>query len=550
MSRGMDRLPAEDATSLRVPVSSRVRAAAIFVGFAFVAGVLQILATVKLGLAPIERLEAAAGEGVGWYLLSIFIGVLALASFWVFRRTPTIATAVFTVIAIALILWAPRQTSSLGFAYHGEYVVHHFAALICAAANGMIAMEWGRRSTLGPGRWVAVVLISVGTALLLFAHVSEIDDGLGRLVLSWIRNAGGACVILALVASLGLFWTQLEPPSLRIVAVVLQVPLLLRTFLAWPDGLVGGPIPPSGRTILAASILLAAAATFVGFRPRTPNLVKAVVVVLGALGTVGLYSIYRRSFGTLEQGIGALTQSLFAFPLPYPEHVEVWRMVAVAVAMFLMFATVYGGLLSGDERVRGLALGLMLTAGLGLSNPQLVLMTVAAHLLWIETLLVDPQTTTAPAGPVANVLAVVAESLGMPPPVVLEASDGSMVALRGDYRGTALDLRARPSRVGGWSVVLRTGVCGRGRPEAELTPHRGQGGHLPEHPIQASHRIVGSARVLESLGDPPLDALGSFSDAHARFWASGAEVQLGRDLSQLNPEALTRLIRAFAHLGV
>ena len=57
----------------------------------------------------------------------------------------------------------------------------------------------------------------------------------------------------------------------------------------------------------------------------------------------------------LEDGIGGLAQSLFGFTLPYPTYVPGWKIIVVTVALFFVFATVYGGLMSWNERVRGLA---------------------------------------------------------------------------------------------------------------------------------------------------------------------------------------------------
>jgi hypothetical protein len=176
-------------------------------------------------------------------------------------------------------------------------------------------------------------------------------------------------------------------------------------------------------------------------------------------------------------------------------------------------------------------------------------MLVAGHLLWIDTLVEKGDTeAAAPAQPVEDVMSKAADLLGLPAPVVLETVEGAVVSVRGDLHGTAIDVRARPMPAGRWLMTVRTGVMGRGRPDVELTPDRGEGGERPTHEISRTHRVRGSVRALESLGDEALDALVPFIDARARFWAAGAEIDLGRDLSGLDAEGLGNLVRAMAEL--
>jgi hypothetical protein len=297
-----------------------------------------------------------------------------------------------------------------------------------------------------------------------------------------------------------------------------------------------------------AAVVIAATVTFLGFRPALPLAVRILVITLSGLATAVIYLIYRQGFGELEDGIGGLAQSLFGFSLPYPSYVPVWKVGMVMLALFFIFTTIYSGLMSLDDRERGLGLGLLAVTGLGLSNPQLVLMAAAGHLLLIDTLTREAQSRpqSDPDLPIEAIFGAVAQQFGLPPPVVLENRWGAVVAVRGDVEGTTLDLRARPRRHGGWDLTLRSGMMGRGRADVELLPDASQGGIRPPHAISRTHRVRGSVRALEDRGDAPLDALAPFHEARIRFWSAGVEVEFGRHLTALEPDGLSMLVRALS----
>jgi hypothetical protein len=185
--------------------------------------------------------------------------------------------------------------------------------------------------------------------------------------------------LLSPAVAIGVLWTRAAPRRLAWVSVALLVPVLARIGFALPEGLSGGSVPDVWQSVVMFTVIVAACITFWAFRPEMPKPIRALVMVLSALATTLIYLIYHRGFGELEDGIGGLAQSLFGFVLPYPSYVSVWKILLVTVALFFVFATVYGGLMSWNERVRGLALGLLAITGIGLSNPQLVLMLVAGH---------------------------------------------------------------------------------------------------------------------------------------------------------------------------
>jgi hypothetical protein len=528
-------------------VFPRLAPAATFVGFALAAGILQIVATIMLGLASVDALQTAAAEGSGWYVVGALGTGAGLLGLWFLRTRPLIASVVFFVWELTLLLSLAPRTSAVGLAFHGEYILHHFATLLAGAACLSTALDWWRRDELGRPRVVAIVAIAVGSVLLLLVHLLS-QPGIAVRLPRAITDGGTALALLAPAIAITVLWRHASPPALRLVTVALLVPVLVRVVFALPEGLSGGSVTDPWQQLVMITIVVAACFTFWAFRPEMPKPVRALVIALSALATTLLYLIYRRGFGELEDGIGGLAQSLFGFTLPYPTYVAGWKIVIVTIALFFVFATVYGGLMSWNERVRGLALGLLAITGIGLSNPQLVLMLVAGHLLWIDTL-VDRQGQAEVAGPrqpVEDVLSEAALLLGLPAPVVLETAEGAVVSVRGDLEGTSVDLRARPLHAGRWLMTVRAGVMGRGRPEVELTPEPSSAGERPPHEIGRTHRVRGSVRALEQVGDGALDALVLFADARARFWSAGAEVELGRDLSRLDAAGLDSLVRALA----
>src|SRR5690606_29248402 len=108
---------------------------------------------------------------------------------------------------------------------------------------------------------------------------------------------------------------------------------------------------------------------------------------------------------------------------------------------------------STEDRIRGVALGLMVVAGLGFSSPHLVLMYGTGALLLLETLLPgapyrelddvlarfeprhehDGEAGTGEFVGVEQIIEGLAERLGLEPPTVVEPSAGvRSIGLRGE----------------------------------------------------------------------------------------------------------------------
>ncbi|MCH9680020.1 MAG: hypothetical protein K0V04_01200 [Deltaproteobacteria bacterium] len=519
--------------------------APVLAAVVLLAGILQVMATVLLGLASIDELRSAAAEGARFYLLGALGTLLGLSVVWMLRRTVLIAAIVLVVWQAAVFWPLYSRTSALGLAFHGEYVLHHFTGLIAAATCVAIGTGWLRRADLGKQRMLPAGLALLGTAALLASHVLE-QPNLGGDAPAWLERGGTAALLLAWGTAIPVFWTQLGPPRGRIIAIALLLPYLVRVGFAWPDGLAGASVADMGRPFVMATMVATAITVFFLFRPSVAQGVRVLVLTFSGLATVLLYYFYWRGFGELEAGLGGLAQSMFAFSLPYPTYVSKWQVWIVMLGMFAMFSAAYAGLVGPGQRVRGVALALLVVTGLGLSTPPLAMMTAAAGLLWIDSLTGSTSQAASvvpPSIPIAELLEATAERLDAPGLVVLDEGRDSLLAVRGDVSETPVDIKARSARADVWDVTIVVGTLGRSRPDLALLPHRGDDGHRPAHLLGRTHRARGRVRDLELLDDTLLDALLPFPDARIEMWEAGTRMRMGRDLSQLDDERLAVLVR-------
>lgn len=530
-------------------MTSRLASAPALCGFALLGGLLQIAASIQLGLARLDQLQAAALEGSGYYVLGAFAALLGLTVVWFLRKRPLVAVVALLVWQGAVLIPLRSRTSALGLSYHGEYILHHFTAIIAAAAVLTVAARWWNRAELGSARRIPAALAGIAALMLVAVHVGN-EPAVSSTPPAWLARAATGCALVAWAAAIAALWPRLGPMRLRLVTVALLLPYVLRVALAWPEGLVGASVFDAGRPTVMAAMVLAALVTFVGYRPRMPPVYMAMVSGLAGIFTVILYVAYKHRFGEYEAGLGGLVQSMFAFTPPYPTYVDAWKVMLVLLGVFGIVSAAYAGLVTPGERTRGVTLALLLTAGLGLGTPALTLMTLAAAMTWIDAGTDEPlgsgRRVAAPVA-VERTLAAVSDALGVAAPVVLETERGTMVAIKGDLEDVAIDLRARPIGHGdreSWEIELVTGVLGRDRPEVELVPDPGHAGARPSHAIGRTHRARGRLRDVEELDDTLLDALEPFASAHWELWSDGTRVQFGADLSSFDCERLAAVVRA------
>lgn len=501
---------------------------------AAIAGLLQLISGVALGLATPEALHRAAREGPRVYILA----VLALAACGLLasllRARPRLAIGLGLAgpVIAGLVLWLGKITR-LGLAYHGEFILHHFLTLLCAAICLVIPLQWLRDAKLGRLRWLPAGPAAAGAALLLTEHLIAADaEFTGP-----IGQVGTALSLVTWPVALAALWPTLGPTRLRLWLLATAAPATVRVVLGGAGALMGVPLGLAAAAPIMTAVVLASVAGMILLRPQIDAVLRFLVTLGAGVMTLGLYRVYLQRFGDLKGDLGGLVRSLFGFDLPYPGYVPAWKLSAAMLGLFVLLATLSGALISSRDHTRGLGLAIMITAGLGLGSPQLALMLTAGYLVLLDATAGSPpdpaEVVTAPPVPVATTLGELAERLGLPAPVSLEQADGRVLSLRGELKRSALQLRARERRRG-WTVELTLGVPGRGRPEVELIPDEG------------GHRVVGNTRRLKSLPEELLIALADHPTHHTRLWPGGVQVEFGRQLSGINVDHLARLL---AQLG-
>jgi hypothetical protein len=543
---------------------------------ALAAGVLQIIASIVLGLARLDRFTAAANEGAYTYLVVAALVGAGVFSIWSVRSRPPVALMLLAVWPAGIWYGLRAHTTRLGLAYHGEFILHHFSALLCLVLAIVVPLGWARDPRLGKLRRIPIVLALPGALLLAASHLGQIPLGPAWLAERNLATIGAALLLGSWPVAAGLFWRELGPSQRRPIVFVLLLPLLTRVGFAGWHGLAGELVGPNAIVWVGAAIVVTAIITLLLLRPRLEIWVMAIVGLICLLGSMFGYFLYERGFGELEDGLTGLLQSLFGFAIPYPSYVNDMRSAALMMGLFFMFVTVYASLVSTEDRPRGIALGLMLVAGLGFSSPHLVMMFAVGALLVVEGMLPGaPHRELTPS--LSESLAAIEASLeadryldedhrdelvrvrevrevmeglaarhGLEPPTVAQTGlDAHMISLRGEIDGPVLDLRAwiEPKST---RVELSVGLPGRGDPVFELIPDPGKRGKRPAHLLARSHRVHGEPRGLEAFGDAPLDAMTCFPTAYLRAWDGGVEVDLGRELVGLRVDQLDALVRSLA----
>jgi hypothetical protein len=531
---------------------------------ALVAGLLQIVASIALGMAKLDAFTAAAGERPFMYMVVALLVAAAVGSVWLVRERLPVALALGVIWPAGLWFGLRGKLTGLGLAYHGEFILHHFSAVLSLVLAVMVPVAWARQPRLGPVRWLPLVFALPGALMLALAHAGKLPGAPAAWANPSLAILGGATLLITWPVSVGLFWTRLGPAERRPIAVILLMPVLVRLGFVGAPGLAGELIPAHGIPWLGSAIVLTSILTLLLLRPRLERWVLVVVGFICLIGSMFFYYLYQNGFGELEDGLAGLLQSLFGFQVPYPSYVDEVRSAALMMGLFFVFVTVYAALVSAEDRVRGIALGLMVIAGLGFSSPHLVLMLGAGALLFIDTLLpgapyrevghggiegalaeLDGRPAQSPhAESVSELLTRLVERLpSLDEPTVVETDEGTLLAVRGDIAGTAITVRCRVGR-DATHVEVTTGVIGSGRPNVELVPDVGKQGHRVDHLIARTHRVVGDPRTLERQGDALLDALTCFPRAHFSKWPAGTH--LGSPLGTQSADALEALLRALA----
>jgi hypothetical protein len=509
--------------------------------FALIGGLLQILASVVLGMARLDALTLASQEGPLFYTVAALAVAIGVVAVWVLRGRPLLAAVSFVTWQAAVLWPLSRRMSFAGLALHGEFILHHFVAVLCALACATLAwalLRDPRARRLGwPVALAAIACVAAG----LVGHIAGVqgEHRLGAIALAVAASASVVAMTL---------WTGLElgraPRSpARWAALALVIPIVVRVASVGPMALDHAPVPPGLRAPFVGLLIAAAVALTVLLRPRPPRVIAVTMTGLAALTTATLYLVYRSKFGDVEDGLGGLAQSILGFTPPYPEYLSNTAIVTVMIGGFLALQTAGGAMTSEDARDRGIGLALVIVAGVGWSNPQLVLMSTAGVLLFLSDLDELPPAAAPPPSPVGQILGELATRLSLAASEAAGARGVTLHALRGELRGVTVDVRAQVGRDAP-RLGARLGVVARSRPEVGLQP--GTSGDVPAHAIARTHRVFGATRKLEAHGDELLDACLPFPTLRLGLWPAGAEIDLGSDLAKLDAAALERLLAVLA----
>lgn len=517
-------------------MTARASAPAQLVTVAVIVGLLQIMAGVLLCLAKPEALAQAAGEGSMVYILAISGLTASWLVAWLLRARLGLSVGIGLLGSALSIGLSASSASALGLIYYGEFLAHHFLALLAAAICLLVGQRWLREPELGGLRAAPLLLASLGVLLLLGQHLASLPILGVELELLW--QIGSVALLLAIPAALLLLWRELGWAE-RGLAIAAIGPLAVRVAIGGSGGLSGTAPGVAGAMPMVTALTIAGITAFVLLRPRVDAFARVVSLAVGAGVSYKLDALYQGpKFQFLEERIGGLVRSLLGFELPYPTFVVWWKAATAIVAIFTMTAAIVAALLDSRLRPRALGLALIVIAGFGLTSPQLLLMHAAGTLAFLASLReghvipVEPVLCPPPDEP-ELILAEVAERLEIEAPVIIEEASGTVIALRGEHLRNALDLRARSADGQRWTILLRFGMIGRGSADAEVLPGGDEG-----------HRLRGDPRFVGGEESGVLAALSAFPTATARFWEAGCEVALGDELSRLSGASVEALVRA------
>lgn len=352
---------------------------------ALVAGLLQIIASIALGMAKLDAFAAAAREPAYPAMIVALLIAAAVGSVWMMRERPSIALALALAWPFGLWQGLKGRVSPLALAYHGEFVLHHFSAVLALVLVVMVPLGWARDRAMGPLRAVPAVFALPGALLLGVAHLGRLPSALPGWGSPMITIVGGTLLLLAWPLAIAAFWTRSGPPDRRWIPVVMLAPVATRIALVGPSALTGTLVPPDRIVWLGGAIVATSVLVLLLLRPRLERWVLFIVGTICLIGSMFFYYLYQHGFGELEDGLSGLLQSLFGFQIPYPSYVDQVRSAAFMMGLFFAFVTVYASLVSSEDRDVGIALGLMMVAGLGFSSPHLVVLCAAGALLLIES---------------------------------------------------------------------------------------------------------------------------------------------------------------------
>ncbi|MGB1700086.1 MAG: hypothetical protein ACPHRO_09045, partial [Nannocystaceae bacterium] len=289
-------------------------------------------------------------------------------------------------LCIALPIITALHMGPLPFAIHLEVVTYNLLAILSVIICVGVPIALLRRE---PQRWrsawAPLLLSSVGATVLFGLHLSA------AVAPTWTTTVPRTLLCGTLLATMVVLplgtWIAREqqrvPTSICGAAITILVALRL-SLSATPCAL-GSEIADMHTTTFGAALVATAMICAFALRPSLERWVRGLISVLTVVAVSLGWLTYSQGYGSYEDSLGALIASFLAFQLPYPGYVPEWKAVGALVGLFFGLSCIYANIVSTKDRNRGVALGLMVLAGLSFSSPHLILAFAAgASLLLVE----------------------------------------------------------------------------------------------------------------------------------------------------------------------
>lgn len=506
----------------------------------FIAAGLQLFAVIQLQFLPPDLLRTLIGHGPGFYLLAFALSFALLGFGWYQSRRLQIHTRllIFVVLGgvLSWLLKTFRPTWAFGLIYYGELLLHHFVAVLCGLLCWLASWRGFRSPTAQSTPWFkfaslgVLALITLSVIFLLGYHFSS--SQLAEPFSPWVEQSKA-------IATLGLWtsglltalirWNHFNSWRTHLVTFLLFVPLILRISFGFRAAIHGHPLASQVFPPIFSLLLLTGIALLVLWRPAFYRLPLLILTVLSAACSLLIHRLYVHQFGFFEQQLTGVIRSFLGFDLPYPGYLQAWQLYLFTGTIFVCLFLLARAFASKSEHAYGLSFGIILLAGIGFSNAQLVLLYAAGLLTWIhlhsEAKLYAPPPSPPPV-PIDQLLKELAETFALALPVSVQQKNQQLLWLRGTLQGIDMELRARQLKTQNWHVQLSVGIVGRRRPQLHIAPENFDHFHHEEH---VSHKNI-------------RQSLAVFPRAHAQFWTSGCRIEFGDELGRMDTDHLRHLI--------
>ena len=473
------------------------------------------------------------------------------------RRLGRIATWTGVNLCVALPVVTALSTGPLSFAIHAEVLTYNLlailATLICVGVPATLLSRGEREHRVA----ATVMLVSSLAAAVFF--VVHLATSIAPDRIAGVAPTTLCLPLLGLVSMLPIatwFAFDQQRTAASVSGAAISLLIGLRLSLAGTPCSLGSEVADDNITLFGSAIVITALICAFALRPSMERWVRGLISLLTVTAVSLGWVVYSQGYGAYEDSLGDLIASFLAFRLPYPAYVAEWKAVGVLVGLFFGLSCIYANIVSTHDRARGVALGLLMLAGLSFSSPHLILTFVAgAFLLLVEPALHESAASVATEQPVVShdahehiaiedVLHGLVERIDAPPLLIATP----FMALDHTIDRVPVEIRHR-AEPGRWSFEIVVGHPGRSHAPLRIVPGKPRAASSGEHPLLRTHRLEGDPRMLESE-TRLLDALTRFPGAQVEVWDGGFRSILGREDSGLDEDGLEALLLAMVHWTV